>query len=121
MTVVQTPVDGLTAAVLLDSGVTAISAADIHTCAVHEGVAKCWGSSRDSQLGISGSGSNKAVQVTDLTSDVTAISAGANHTCAIHDDAAKCWGLNGNGQLGVGDLPGSATATFTPQTVSFSE
>ena len=41
--VVQTPVDGATAAVLLDSGVTAISVGDDHTCAVHNGVCQVLG------------------------------------------------------------------------------
>ena len=36
----------------LDSGVTAISAGDEHTCAVHNGAAKCWGLASHGQLGV---------------------------------------------------------------------
>ena len=105
--VVQTPADTATAtdAVLLDSDVTAISAGNSHTCAVHNGAAKCWGRNANGQLGNgSSSNSNIAVQVTDLDSDVSAIAAGSDHTCAIHNDIANCWGNNGTGQLGTGTI-----------------
>ena len=56
MTVVQTPADTTTDpatdAVLLDSDVTAISAGNAHTCAIHNGVAKCWGFNSNGQLGV---------------------------------------------------------------------
>lgn len=45
MSLVPVPVEGLTA------GVTAIAAASSHTCAVVDGVAKCWGANQDGQLG----------------------------------------------------------------------
>ena len=103
--VVQTPVDGMTAAVLLDSGVTAISAKTEHTCAVHEGVAKCWGENVNGQLGTgSRTDSLIPVDVTGLDSGVTAISAGTIHTCAIHDDAAKCWEVTAMDSWGLASL-----------------
>ena len=78
----------------LASDVTAISAGDKHTCALHNGAAKCWGFNDNGRLGNGSSTalSNIAVQVTDLGSGGTAISAGNAHTCAIHNDIAKCWG-----------------------------
>ena len=87
----------------LTSQVTAISAGNAHTCAIHNGSAKCWGWNNAGRLG-DGSIDNRdiPVQVTGLTSQVTAISAGFEHTCAIHNGAAKCWGHNGNGRLGDG-------------------
>ncbi len=133
----------------LTSGVTAISAGEFHTCAIHGGAAKCWGSNSFGQLGVAKSStpgfvSNEPVTVvqtpagtdsdgnpTDavlLDSDVTAISAGINYTCAIHSGVFKCWGENTNGRLGVGELPDgddadsdADTSTSTPQTVSFEE
>ncbi len=36
----------------LESDVTAISAGDDHTCAVHSGVAKCWGFNNNGRLGV---------------------------------------------------------------------
>ena len=41
----------------LDSGVTAIAAGSQHTCAIHYGVTKCWGSGSDGRLG---TGSNES-------------------------------------------------------------
>ena len=130
--VVQTPADAdavpATDAVLLDSGVSAISAGRLHTCAIHntadEGetevlAAKCWGFGGNGRLG-NGDTDNSPipVQVTGLVSGVSAISAAvgstANHTCAIHSGAAKCWGFGDNGRLGNG----SATQSTTPVQVT---
>ena len=35
----------------LVSDVTVISAGDKHTCAIHNGAAKCWGNNEDGRLG----------------------------------------------------------------------
>ncbi len=87
----------------LTSGVTDISIGNIHTCAIHNGAAKCWGNNDYGQLG-NGSTTNSSVpvQVTGLTSGVTDIASGGGHTCAIHNGAVKCWGHNYYGQLGNG-------------------
>ena len=114
----------------LDSDVTAISAGIFHTCAIHNGAAKCWGSNSVGRLGdgsvttfdddaeiIDNNDRMTPVQVTGLESDVTAISAGNAHTCALHSGVAKCWGSNGNGRLGVGELADAAIFSTTPQTL----
>ncbi len=117
--VVQTPVAGTTPAVLLDSGVTAISAGEYHTCAIHNGAALCWGSRFAGKLGIGGSTSGNRIwpaQVSGLGSDVSAISVGNNHSCAIHQGIAKCWGTNSAGILGDG---GGSSRSSTPVRVLF--
>jgi alpha-tubulin suppressor-like RCC1 family protein len=89
----------------LNDGVSAISSGGSHTCAIHDGAAKCWGSALQGQLG-DGSADlvhvPRAKQVLGLNDGVSAISSGGSHTCAIHDGAAKCWGEDSQGQLGDG-------------------
>jgi len=109
---------------------TAISAGNIHTCAVLDnGAAKCWGSNRYGELGIDstenmGDNSSEMSQLTGINlgtgRTATAISAGSSNTCAVLDNgAAKCWGFNRYGQLGtdntttMGDDPGEMNSLPT--------
>lgn len=93
--------------VTISEDVTAISAGDFHTCALHEdGTASCWGNNEDGQLGDGTTDrSLRPVKVADL-SDATAITAGRSHTCALRESSTiTCWGNNQNEQLGDGHLP----------------
>jgi alpha-tubulin suppressor-like RCC1 family protein len=81
--------------------VTAISGGGRHTCALHDGGAKCWGGNGSGALG---DGTNvdrlTPVDVSTLTGGITAISAGWLHTCALSSGGVKCWGSNASGALG---------------------
>ena len=103
----------------------AISAGDVHTCAVLAGgEVRCWGYAR---YGLLGNGSANNVGDTEAPASTpavdlgagrsaTAISAASLHNCARLDNGAvRCWGYGGGGRLGncsdaiVGDdeSPGS--------------
>ena len=85
----------------LSTGVTAIAVGDVHTCAIHDGAAKCWGENNFGQLGDdSRAARGTPVQVIGLSAGVTAIATGDNHSCAVQNGEAKCWGRNQVGQLG---------------------
>jgi alpha-tubulin suppressor-like RCC1 family protein len=92
------------------AAVTAISAGNLHTCAVADGIAYCWGSGAFGQLGNGTTGSQlRPVKVATNADSalphgatVTAISTGNGHSCAVADAIAYCWGHGFNGQLGNG-------------------
>ncbi|MDR2852836.1 MAG: hypothetical protein LBV61_07285 [Burkholderiaceae bacterium] len=116
----------------LAGGVAAISAGEIHTCALtNAGALKCWGGNGFTRMGEDsflwnalGDGSDPdhdthsvrghrtaPVDVQGLSAGVSAISAGRGYTCAVTGDGAiKCWGSNNFGQLG----DGSTAKRLTP-------
>ena len=90
------------------AAVVAISAGDVHTCAVlASGEVRCWGYARYGLLGngaVNDIGDDEipaAVGGVDLGRGATAISSGSLHNCARLDNGAvRCWGYGGGGRLG---------------------
>lgn len=95
----------------LSSGVIAIGAGEVHTCAViTDNTVKCWGGNWDGQLG-NGTIGNSSVptDVSGLSSGVTAISVELDHTCSLTTSGSvKCWGSNWIGKLGNGNYDDSS-------------
>jgi alpha-tubulin suppressor-like RCC1 family protein len=126
-TLVPVAVSGLT-------GVIAIAAGGVHTCAlIQGGTVECWGSNDEGELGTSLSTScnggndictSTPTPVPGLTG-VTAIAIGseegvADHTCALLSSGSiRCWGYDYDGELGDGTrITTSPPGTATLSTVS---
>ena len=84
---------------LLESGVTAVAAGGLHTCAVVRGAALCWGAD-ERAIGKNMNFSGVPFKPREIiASGVTAIVARAQSTCAIVGGALQCWGDNRYGQI----------------------
>jgi len=116
------------------ANVLAITAGDVHTCAIVEGEpvigsgpggiltpdgAQCWGRNHVGQLGDGTGGdfsdqSTTPVGVSGLSGGVAQIEVGAFHSCAVLAAGnVKCWGYAANGRLGNGTT-GDANFSAVP-------
>lgn len=96
----------------LKGKITAISAHDLHACALgKKGKVWCWGTNIYGALGTGvPTLRTSPVDVIGLQSGVAAIVAGDKHNCArMTTGKLKCWGLNLHGQLGNQDTADSGT------------
>jgi alpha-tubulin suppressor-like RCC1 family protein len=86
----------------LASGVTAISAGNGFSCAVQQGVVKCWGDNTWGQLGNGQTGTKSATPVvaSEYPFSPLRISVGDKNGCAFGAAGQKCWGLDQDGSLG---------------------
>lgn len=104
----------------LTSQVTSISTGYSFSCAIHNGVAKCWGTNFSYELGNGmgfGFSSNVPVNVSNLTSPA-AIASGSSHSCVRRTNGGlRCWGSGQAGELGDGNSVDSnvpVTVTLFP-------
>ncbi|NQW61188.1 MAG: hypothetical protein HQ461_00030, partial [Deltaproteobacteria bacterium] len=97
--------------VALGGPAMAISAGDLHTCALMaDGSARCWGYGWDGRLG-TGSTTDigddervSSVQPIRFATAITSLSAGSQHTClTTAAGEVSCFGRGSAGQLGRGD------------------
>ncbi len=104
------------------SGIRAIAAGGLHTCALlSSDEVRCWGNNNYGQLGdasFSSSALPVAVQAANGNENlrgVSALASGNQHSCALLGSGeVRCWGSNLSGQLGNADKTSSNQPVAVP-------
>ena len=97
------------------TGVAAIAAGSLHTCALHtDGSVACWGYNLYGQageaMGDRDGNLSQPSAINGLSGKALAITAGTYHSCALlQTGKVQCWGSNVFGQLGSGEYADSRT------------
>lgn len=87
----------------LSDGVTAVSAGDLHTCAIRRGALQCFGRGASGELGrTTPTTTHTPAPPVGLADGVQGVEVGATHTCALRRGQLSCWGQNSAGQVGDG-------------------
>ena len=97
------------------TGVRAVRAGAIHTCAItDEGALYCWGNNENQQLGLgTGVPGTTTPTLVDLPGPAADLAVSFRHSCALVGERRElyCWGDNSYGQLGLDDLEPRPTPT----------
>jgi alpha-tubulin suppressor-like RCC1 family protein len=104
-----TPVDTIPVTVAAAPALVSLVAGTIHSCGLDsEGIAYCWGSNRDGQLGTLDQLDQCPLPCATTPRPVAGglrfqvLATGTDHTCGITSEGSTyCWGLNDIGQLGT--------------------
>jgi len=97
------------------SGVTDVSAAFFHSCAIRDGRLFCWGENTEGALGVGDRDPRSLPTQVGTATTWLQVSCGYGSTCALDASGAVwCWGANDEAQLGAGDGP----SVLQPQRVA---
>lgn len=84
------------------TGATAVTAGELHACALAAGKVWCWGDNSIGELGIGSMMLVAGPQQAVLPRPAKEVVAGGYHTCALLDDASVwCWGDNSSFEVGL--------------------
>jgi alpha-tubulin suppressor-like RCC1 family protein len=115
------PTNGPTPGAVVNlTGVSRVTDAGYHACAIDSGGAWCWGTGTSGELGDGTTTTkNYPVAVTGLSANVIAIQVGGgpstqDTSCAVMGGGLWCWGAGDYGRSGFGDANNRSTAAQVP-------
>jgi alpha-tubulin suppressor-like RCC1 family protein len=90
----------------------AVSAGEVHSCALVGDRVRCWGTNLGAQIGRPGTQAAEpapqevVIDAALLTpiDGVSMLASGGRHSCALRQGSVYCWGTNDAGELGVATL-----------------
>ena len=94
--------------------VSTLSAGQVHSCALVEGTAYCWGGNWGGRLGIGRFTYQPTPAPISEMSGTVVSRAGYGHTCATENGTLHCWGDNAIGQVGDGSSSNRSVPVNVP-------